>query len=203
MKQLEQDAESQESIRALIDKVTIEFERLPSSIPTEQRSDVNQDMHSVLNTVSRTLQEGRTAPSTRGRGQGQGDRLVHQSMDLESVRNDIEINHQEVDREEMELKRRSNALENDMKKLKEKKLKLHLAKYEVELRSTAKTNLHRLMVSSKKEVLGNIQLLKEKTTVQLQAMSDFEEDLAGKIKRLMKVSVARGVLGLWGFDHFG
>ena len=201
MKQLEQDAESQESIRALIDKVTIEFERLPSSIPTEQRSDVNQDMHSVLNTVSRTLQEGRTAPSTRGSGQGDG--LVNQSMDLESVRNDIEINHQEVDREEMELKRRSNALENDMKKLKEKKLKLHLAKYEVELRSTAKTNLHRLMVSSKKEVLGNIQLLKEKTTVQLQAMSDFEEDLAGKIKRLMKVSVARGVLGLWGFDHFG
>ena len=203
MKQLEQDAESQESIRALIDKVTIEFERLPSSIPTEQRSDVNQDMHSVLNTVSRTLQEGRTAPSTRGSGQGQGDGLVNQSMDLESVRNDIEINHQEVDREEMELKRRSNALENDMKKLKEKKLKLHLAKYEVELRSTAKTNLHRLMVSSKKEVLGNIQLLKEKTTVQLQAMSDFEEDLAGKIKRLMKVSVGRGVLGLWGFDHFG
>jgi hypothetical protein len=192
MKQLEQDAESQESIRALIDKVTIEFERLPSSIPTEQRSDVNQDMHSVLNTVSRTLQEGRTAPSTRGRGQGDG--LVHQSMDLESVRNDIEINHQEVDREEMELKRRSNALENDMKKL-----KLHLAKYEVELRSTAKTNLHRLMVSSKKEVLGNIQLLKEKTTVQLQAMSDFEEDLAGKIKRLMKVSVGRGGVVVVGF----
>lgn len=185
MKQLEQDAESQESIRALIDKVTIEFERLPSSIPTEQRSDVNQDVHSVLNTVSRTLQEGKTA--IQGHGHGHGDGLVHQSMDLESVRNDIEINHQEVDREEMELKRRSNALENDMKKLKEKKLKLHLAKYEVELRSTAKTNLHRLMVSSKKEVLGNIQLLKEKTTVQLQAMSDFEEDLAGKIKRLMKV----------------
>ena len=46
-------------------------------------------------------------------------------------------------------------------------------------------------------MLGNIQLLKEKTTVQLQAMSDFEEDLAGKIKRLMKVG-GECVLELWG-----
>ena len=112
---------------------------------------------------------------------------VHESIDLDEVKVSIDKNNQEVNREEMELKRRADALEMDMKKLKERKLKLHLARYEHELRSASKEQLNKIIISSKKDMNRKIQSLKETTKKQLDAMIHFEHDLAGKIKRLMNV----------------
>tara|TARA_B100000780_G_scaffold148978_1_gene104132 strand:+ start:81 stop:500 length:420 start_codon:yes stop_codon:yes gene_type:complete len=113
---------------------------------------------------------------------------VDESIDLESVRVDIEINHQEVDREEIELQRRANALEKDMKNLKERKLKLHLAKYEHELRSASKEQLNAMIHQSNQDMNNKITTLKKKTKKQLESISEFEKDLKIKIQRLIKVS---------------
>ena len=224
MNQLKQEADAQESIRALIDKVTIEFERLPSNVPTDDRQELNRNVKSVMKDVvsnididekeqeqeqeqeqekqdrnrrsERSKRSERSACNTT-RNHGSSKLMesstrsrsnVDESIDLESVRVDIEINHQEVDREEIELQRRANALEKDMKNLKERKLKLHLAKYEHELRSASKEQLNAMIHQSNQDMNNKITTLKKKTKKQLESISEFEKDLKIKIQRLIKVS---------------
>ena len=206
MRQLKQDADTQESIRALIDKVTIEFERLPSSVPTEDRDEVDRGVRTMLQGVSAVVDGGGggAAASTNSTNttnttstssvretslltKSTRPRSVNESVDLESARVDIEINHQEVDREEVELQRRAHALEADMKRLKERKLKLHLAKYEHELRSASKEQLAAIVGVSHKDMSFKITTLKDRTKKQLDSIVEFEKDLKMKIQRLMKV----------------
>ena len=224
MNQLKQEADAQESIRALIDKVTIEFERLPSNVPTDDRQELNRNVKSVMKDVvsnidvdekeqeqeqeqeqekqdrnRRSERSKRSERSARNTTRNHGSSKlmesstrsrsnVDESIDLESVRVDIEINHQEVDREEIELQRRANALEKDMKNLKERKLKLHLAKYEHELRSASKEQLNAMIHQSNQDMNNKITTLKKKTKKQLESISEFEKDLKIKIQRLIKVS---------------
>jgi hypothetical protein len=168
-------------------------------VPVEDRSKVNLEMQSVLKNVAlstanhQSIKNNSTRSPTRSAAAAaeaaEAANLVnvHESIDLDEVKVSIDKNNQEVNREEMELKRRADALEMDMKKLKERKLKLHLARYEHELRSASKEQLNKIIISSKKDMNRKIQSLKETTKKQLDAMIHFEHDLAEKIKRLMNV----------------
>ena len=211
MRQLKTDADAQESIRALIDKVTIEFERMPSTVPDEDGEEVDRNVQSVLWDVEQKLGEetGRrrrttsrvaakeeeesssnssSSSSRRNVAGARGGELeVRESIDLESVRVGIEMNHKEVDREEAELQRRTQALEEDMKKLKERKLKLHLAKYEHELRSSSKDQLEAITKASENDMQAKTRALKERTKKQLDSIAEFDNDLKMKIQRLIMV----------------
>lgn len=208
MRQLKTDADAQESIRALIDKVTIEFERMPSTVPDEDGEEVDRNVQSVLWDVEQKLgeetgrkrratsrvaakEEGESSSSSSSRrniaGARGGELEVRESIDLESVRVGIEMNHKEVDREEAELLRRTQALEEDMKKLKERKLKLHLAKYEHELRSSSKDQLEAITKASENDMQAKTRALKERTKKQLDSIAEFDNDLKMKIQRLIMV----------------
>ena len=102
---------------------------------------------------------------------------------------DIQIGDQAVGREEEELARRAAALQEDMARLKHRKLKLHLAKYEHDLRLQAKERLAALETRSNQQMEIKVKALADHTKRQLSALDEFDQDLRKKIQRLLTVSV--------------
>ena len=76
----------------------------------------------------------------------------------------------------------------DMDRLKQRKLKLHLAKYEHDLRLQAKERLAALETRSYQQMETKIKALADHTKRQLSALDEFDRDLRKKIQRLLSVS---------------
>ena len=201
MRQLKQEADTQESIRALIDKVTIDFERMPASDESisRRRRTTREGMlrgSAKIDQNDSTNGEGScepVAPSTAVSLEAPPPTMLglhrpDESVDLESARVDIQIGDQAVGREEEELARRAAALQEDMDRLKQRKLKLHLAKYEHDLRLQAKERLAALETRSYQQMETKIKALADHTKRQLSALDEFDRDLRKKIQRLLSVS---------------
>lgn len=181
LRKLRAEAEAQEEIRAVIDKVTVQFERMMETPACEVSTEASAAARRAASAKGPPSAKASLACNLSDTGG------PHDSVDLEATRVELRVDEQAVDREEQELQRRAAALQADMKRLRQRKLKLHLAQYEHDLQVQMRAELRKFTKNSLSEVQKRRQMLQKRTEEQLQALQTFGADLKRKIDRLLSM----------------